>query len=418
VVDDRGALPRIRAGDIGTVIGALTLLTALLAAAAAVPLVVLALELGAGLRSSPRRSGRRDDSTPSHAILVPAHDEGQGIAATITALRAEMDPNARLVVVADNCSDDTAARARAAGAEVVERDDPAHRGKGFALAFGRDFLAEGHPPEVVLVVDADCRLLPGSIAALAQAAQSSGRAVQATNLISPELAAPPMVQISGFAMLVKNLYRSRGMQRLGGAALLTGTGMAFPWRLFSQADLATGSIVEDLALGIQFTRAGNPPLLIEDAGVRSAPAALGDALQQRRRWEHGFLDVLRQQALPTLLGGLARASRAEIFLGLHLLVPPLALLMMLSIALLLAMAVLALLGGPGMPAILFGALLVLIGALLLAAWADQGRCYLRPRALLMAPLYAVWKLPIYLGFVGRREAVWRRTPRPDEGRGD
>ena len=29
-----------------------------------------------------------------------------------------------------------------------------------------------------------------------------------------------MVQISSFAMVVKNLFRSRGMQRLGGAALL------------------------------------------------------------------------------------------------------------------------------------------------------------------------------------------------------
>src|SRR5690606_23836952 len=181
------------------------------------------------------------------AILIPAHDEAAGIAATLAALSNGIPPGTRVLVVADNCSDETARLAREAGAESIERHDPEARGKGYALAFGRDHLAraEGAVPGVVLVLDADCRLLPGSVTALADAASRYGVPVQAINLIEADLSAPPMVQISSFAMLVKNLYRSRGMQRLGGAALLTGTGMAFPWKLFAGADLATGSIVED-----------------------------------------------------------------------------------------------------------------------------------------------------------------------------
>src|SRR5206468_122211 len=103
---------------------------------------------------------------------------------------------------------------------------------------------------VVIVMDADCRLAPGSIEALAAAVmRGAGQPAQAINLIAPDLAAPPMTQISSFAMVVKNLYRSRGMTRMGGSALLTGTGMAFPWRLFATADLGSGSLVEDLGLG-------------------------------------------------------------------------------------------------------------------------------------------------------------------------
>lgn len=384
-----------------------------LAGAASVPPLILVVELAAGLRGSVDVTGAAGP-TGSTTVLIPAHDEEQGIAATIRALLAEAPAGTRVLVVADNCTDGTAARAREAGAEVVERHDPERRGKGYALAFGRDAIAARGAPDVVLVLDADCRLLPGSIEALAAAALATGRPVQATNLILPDLASPPMVQISGFAMLVKNLYRSRGMQRLGGAALLTGTGMAFPWPLLAGAALATGSIVEDLALGIELTRAGRPPLLLEKAGVRSAPAAMADALQQRRRWEHGFLNVLRDQALPTLRQGIARWSRAEILLGLHLLVPPLALTLMACGAAWLFVLGLAAFGATPVPAAILGALLAGAALLLTLAWLSAGREYLRAGALLRAPLYMLWKLPIYLGFLRRKEARWTRTPRRED----
>jgi cellulose synthase/poly-beta-1,6-N-acetylglucosamine synthase-like glycosyltransferase len=285
----------------------------LLAVAAGLPLAVFAVELLAGLWP-PRRARKRPAVTARTAILIPAHDEERGIAATLGALLESIPQDTRVLVVADNCTDETARVARKAGVEVIERNAPDARGKSYALAFGRDHLAQGGKigaPDVVLVLDADCRLLPGSVTALAQAAVDHGVPVQAVNLIEADLAAPPMVQISSFAMLVKNLYRSRGMQRLGGAALLTGTGMAFPWKLFAEAELATGSIVEDLSLGIAMTRAGSPPRLVGGAGVRSAPADMADALAQRTRWEHGFLQVLKGQAVPVLLGGLRSGSRAE-----------------------------------------------------------------------------------------------------------
>src|SRR5205807_7460019 len=69
-------------------------------------------------------------------VVVPAHDEEQGIARTVRSLLALDYPAAlrRVVVVADNCTDGTAARARAVGAEVLVRDEPSRRGKGHALA--------------------------------------------------------------------------------------------------------------------------------------------------------------------------------------------------------------------------------------------------------------------------------------------
>lgn len=389
----------------------LTILAWLLALAVAVPLGIFAIELLAGLlpragRASPHRSANA-------AVLIPAHDEEAGIAATLTALAAVAPPGTRILVVADNCADQTAEVARNSGAEVIERSDAERRGKGFALAFGRDHLRGSSPPDYVIVLDADCRLAPGSIAALGRDALGRQSPVQAINLISPDPSAPPMVQISSFAMVVKNLFRSRGMQRLGGAALLTGTGMAFPWPMFARVELATGSIVEDLSLGVELTRTGQAPFLVEDAHVRSAPAALGDALQQRKRWEHGFLDTLRRQSLPVIASGVARRSLSELLLGLHLLVPPLALLLAGAGATIALLGLLALAGASIMPLVLLGALIVLVLVLVALAWALEGRAFLSGRALLMAPLYILWKLPIYAGFLRKPETTWTRTPRRD-----
>lgn len=391
--------------------GIAALLAWVLAVAVGIPLSIFAIEVAVGLPGSARRQASQGQRRT--VVLIPAHDESLGIADTLAALAAVAGPDVSVLVVADNCSDDTAALARAAGAEVIERTNTSARGKGYALAFGRDHLAGlVAPPEVVVVLDADCRLEPGSIEALAAAASAGrGQPVQALNLIAPDLTASAMTQISGFAMVVKNLYRSRGMTRLGGAALLTGTGMAFPWALFERADLASGALAEDLGLGIELTRAGHPALLVEGAAVSSAPAPPEVALVQRTRWEHGFLDTVRRSALPLLGSGLRRRSMSEFLLACHLLVPPLALLLMLAGATLAVTLALGLLGAGLGPALLLATLLTLALGVTFLAWLHGGRRWLRGSALLKAPLYILWKLPVYAGFLRKRETEWRRTPR-------
>lgn len=394
-----------------TMISVLTIALWIVAALAALPLAVFTLEMLLGLWPS-RTHNSATAPNPSVAVLMPAHNEAAGIANTLAKLKAAAPADTRVVVVADNCSDDTAKIARDCGVEVIERSHETERGKGYALAFGRDHLAQqASPPDVVIVLDADCELHGGSVEALAAEAQTRAVPVQAVNLISGDLTAPPMVQVSSFAMVVKNLFRSRGMQRLGGAALLTGTGMAFPWAIFSKAKLATGNIVEDLGLGIELTRTGKPPRLIGHAHVRSAPADMRDALTQRTRWEHGFLQTVRTHALPTFLGGIRRFSLAEILLGLHLMVPPLALLVMLSGLVFAALSCAAWLTAIIGPAALLGGVLSTALVLILIGWIVNGREFLSGGALLRMPLYVLWKIPVYLGFLKGPEANWKRTER-------
>ena len=101
---------------------------------------------------------------PHIAVLMPAHNESAGIARPLNAIRMQLQPGDRVLVVADNCTDDTAEIALANGAEVIVRNDAERRGKGYALEFGVRHL-EAQPPEVVIVIDADCLVHAGAACA-------------------------------------------------------------------------------------------------------------------------------------------------------------------------------------------------------------------------------------------------------------
>ncbi|WP_186402011.1 glycosyltransferase family 2 protein [Sphingopyxis sp. P1IMeth2] len=370
-------------------------------------LAYLLVELTAGLA---RLAPRDPDTPPAHMVLlIPAHDESASIAETVRGLAAA-SPTAHILVVADNCSDNTAERARAAGAEAIERNDRERRGKGFALAFGRDHLA-GAPPDAVIVVDADCRMDAGSAERLAAAALISGAPVQASNLLASPPGVSPLVSISNFAMLVKNVVRARGLLRIGGGALLFGTGMAFPWSLFARLPLASANAVEDLELGLRLAREGIKVGFDDGARVTSPAASLASSRGQRSRWEHGFLDTARRQAGPLLGAARRRRSRHLAALGAHLLVPPLALLLFAAALDLALVTGLALSGADSRPAMLLLVLLALVALALLAAWWREARALLPARDLLRAPLYLLWKLPVYLAFFTRRQTGWNRTGR-------
>lgn len=372
---------------------------------------IFTLEVIAGLL--PRAPSVPAASALGTVVVVPAHNEAVSIVSTITAILAELPDNARLLVVADNCDDDTAGLARTLGVEVTERSDASKRGKGFALAHARDALA-ANPPDCVIVLDADCAPAPHAIARLRDAIAAWDVPVQATNLLRDDLGAPPLVQISNFAFLVKNLVRQRGAAGLGAAAVLGGTGMALPWTLFANAPLASDDLVEDLSLGIFAVDNGRSPRFLEAAKVASDAASKGSTLGQRSRWEHGFIATARKRALPLIATGIARLDWARLWLGLHLTVPPLALLVVIGFCASAAAAILGWLAADFMPLMILSGLMMVSALAVLIAWLGFGRKTLAGRTLLQIPLYVLWKLPVYARLIRNPEARWIRTNRgPD-----
>lgn len=395
----------------------LDLLFLSLALLVSLPALSLLVLTTAALRKSgaPEAGAACAQSPPRIAVLVPAHNESAHVLPTIASIRRQLGPADRLVLVADNCTDDTASLARAAGAEVVERHDAARRGKGYALAFGVDHL-RASPPDVVLVVDADCTLSADAVGRIARRCHDSGRPVQMLNLMSAPPQAELRLRILEFAMLMKNLVRPLGSYRLGRACHLMGTGMALPWPLMAGARLATGHIAEDMLLGIELAVAGHAPQFLPEARVSSAfPLDTGVARVQKSRWEHGHLAIL-MEALPGLAAAALRTGRpALLALTLDLLIPPLALyVLLLAAANALGLAAAWLLGA-WHPAIT----LLLLAMLAMAAaigmgWFFFGRHLLSARELLRTPLYALWKIPVYVAFFLRRKSGWVRTRREKE----
>jgi cellulose synthase/poly-beta-1,6-N-acetylglucosamine synthase-like glycosyltransferase len=388
-----------------------TVAAALFAGTLLGPAGVLCVEsLGALL---PRRALVSSDfaSPPKMAILVPAHDEEGGIGKTVGALLRELSPGDRILVIADNCSDRTAEVAREAGAEVIERKDPERRGKGYALSFGGRTLAE-NPPDVVVIMDADCRVERGSLRQLAELAVRTGRPAQGVYLMhAPGRGGASAV--SAFAFMVRNLVRPTGLKRLGMPCQLTGTGMAFPWPLFRDAPPTESFLVEDLLLGHELALRGYAPVLCDELQVGSEfPTGKAASLKQRRRWEHGELSILLGTAPRLLLRALAKGDARLLALAIDAAVPPLALVVLLQIVALIVSVTLLLFGGSLIPL-----LLTLCGSLLLAlglgsAWFAHGRKVLSLSDLAKIPGYILWKLPLYASFVWRgAHREWERTER-------
>ena len=349
---------------------------------------------------------------PSVVVLVPAHDEAFGIAASLATVLPQLRPGDRLLVVADNCSDATASVARAAGAEAIERRDAVRRGKGYALDFGIRYL-EAAPPEVVLVVDADCELRAGSVDRLAWLCIASGRPVQALDLMHAPSGSALKTRIAAFAWTVKNLVRPLGFHRLGLPCQLMGTGMAFPWPLIRSARLATGHIVEDMRLGLDLAAAGAAPLFCPHAQVSSQfPSDDGGIADQRARWERGHLGVIAHEAPRALWCAIRHRKPQLAAMVFDLCIPPLTVLVLVLVAQagvnIAALAIPGVARGPLALALLSLAMLLLAVAL---AWDAFGRRIVTLRELLGAPGYILAKLPIYARFFARRKAGWVRAKR-------
>lgn len=378
-----------------------------------IPVSVLFMQVLAAL--PPRRTrampgGRR----PAVAIIVPAHNESLLIIDTLHSIGAQLTVNDRLLVVADNCTDDTARIAAAAGAEVIERNNSAQRGKGYALDFGMRHLAQD-PPEVVLIIDGDCEVAVDAIDRLAKTCLATGRPVQALYRMHAPAGAGLKTRIAGFAWLVKNQVRPLGFFRLGLPCQLMGTGMAFPWPVISQTALATGHIVEDLKLGIDLARTGVPPLFCPEAQVMSRFPVTGQGFaEQRKRWEHGHLGMMFGVAPGLFAQALARGNLPLLALALDLCVPPLALLMLLVVTSFTASAAWFAVSGATLPLWLMAAALGMSATAVLLAWEHHGRSVISLRDLACAPLYALWKIPLYLKFVVKRQGAWVRTRRDAE----
>lgn len=360
----------------------------------------------AALLPAPRRSRAPSTARPiAVAFVVPAHDEQAGIRDCIASLRAcatDGEPT-RIVVVADNCSDDTESTALAAGAEVLVRHDDARRGKGFALehAFER-LLAEG--VEVVVVVDADSRVDADLLRDVRNAVRDGCQAVQARyEVANPD--ASMRARLAHVAWLAFNVLRLRGRERLGVSVGILGNGFALTAETLRDVPYAAHGLVEDLEYHLMLVRAHKRVHYLPSTTVRAAaPTGAGAMASQRSRWDGGRLRTIADTA-PSLL--------VEVLRGRWSLLEPLLELSLLPLSMHVGLIALAA-AVPSSVSRAYAAAAVALLALHVVAALIVGRARAADwLALLGAPFYVVWKLALFPRTLlsARRRAPWVRTER-------
>jgi cellulose synthase/poly-beta-1,6-N-acetylglucosamine synthase-like glycosyltransferase len=387
---------------------ALTILTLLLAVA----VVILLIEVFAAVlvpQPKPSPSPRRSLS-PRIVVLVPAHNESIGLLPTLADVQAQLRPPDRLLVVADNCTDDTAAIALATGAEITRRDDPLRKGKAYALAWGLRHL-DLDPPDVVIILDADCRIGDAAIDRLVEACMLTHRPVQALDLMIAPKEASLNYRFMEFAWRVKNWVRPLGLKRIGLPCQLMGTGMAFPWDVIRSADLANNSLVEDLKLGLDLALRRKPPVFCPTAIVTSEfPSSAEGVLSQRLRWEQGHIGIILKSTARLILKALQQGNLDLLVLALDAAVPPLALLGVLTIGMVAVTALATLFGVSPVALVVSTISLVGLITVVLLSWLKFGRDILRQAEILSLLPYVIRKLILYRKMLSGK-SEWSRTDR-------
>jgi cellulose synthase/poly-beta-1,6-N-acetylglucosamine synthase-like glycosyltransferase len=341
---------------------------------------------------------------PAMAVIVPAHNECQWIARCV---RSVLDCHrsrelCHVFVVADNCTDDTAALARGAGAQVLERTDPTLRGKGYALKFAFDTL-KPRGFDAFLIVDADSEVDPSLIETTAEAFARGADAVQCVYRVAhPERSPLLDLALRGF-----NFVRPRGRSRLGLSAGILGNGFGLSQGALGKAPYTADSIVEDLEYHLDLVRAGIRVEYLENTAVYGAmPVNESGRASQRARWEGGRFAMLRLRGA---------ALFADVAKGKLALIEPLLDLLTLPLAFHTVLLLVALASNAGRIAAAAGFFILSLHLIAAIAAGNSFRNDLRTLA--RVPQYLAWKLARIPQILRGSSAStpWIRTPRTAEG---
>jgi cellulose synthase/poly-beta-1,6-N-acetylglucosamine synthase-like glycosyltransferase len=351
-------------------------------------------------------------------IRVPAHNEALVIDECLRSLAAFDYPRdqMRVLVIADNCTDDTADLVRAAGAGVYERTDAEQRGKGYALewALGRLLAEDAGWTDAVVVFDADTLADPAFLRQMDARLQAGSLALQGQyNVLDPFH--NWRTALLYCALLLFNRLRPLARQTWGATTLLKGNGMCFARRVVEQFGWSAYSLAEDIEFTTTLLRAGIRVEPVPGAVLYAqVPQTAEQARSQRMRWEGGRFALVRRDGPRLLREFLRERSVAKLDWAMDLFTPPLAILVGVPLGLLLLNAALGWLAGGWPGLVLTGWALSLAGAAiyvvagLLISGADR-RAYLY---LLATPLFMLWKLRIYGAMLlGRGPRGWVRTER-------
>jgi len=265
---------------------ALAVIAGLVLCAAPV-LYLLVLMAAAAFYRRPRPKGRAPLTDEKLVILIPAHNEALTLPACLEGmkqLRGGSEP--LVVVVADNCTDDTARLARQAGALVYERHDLAKRGKGYALEYGIGRLLAEYDRsqfDTLVIFDADTLPDPAFLEEVRQGLRGGAKVLQGRyDVLDPRTSRRTRLLYAAF--LIYNHIRPLGRTTLGLSDGLRGNGMVFRREVLESLPWQAFSLVEDIEYTNRLARAGLKVTYVPQARFYGQAAATGQQASSASAW--------------------------------------------------------------------------------------------------------------------------------------
>ena len=237
------------------------------------------------------------------AVLICARNEERVIRLPVKSVLMAKYPEDRreVIVLADNCTDATAANAREAGATVWEKTVPSS-GKGDVLAWGIERVRQEGRFDAVAVFDADNVASEDWFEAVNDALQDGESVVTGRRHSSNATANV----ISGWYTVywaVMNELSNRVRTNLALSGKLTGTGFTFLLSALGPEGWKTSTLVEDVEFTIQANLSGRRVAYVPGADyIDEQPETWLYMWRQIRRWTTGGWQVTFRYLWPWLRG--------------------------------------------------------------------------------------------------------------------
>lgn len=339
------------------------------------------------------------------AVIIPAHNESINLLVAVNSLKSCQQPcgSYDLVVIADNCTDDTADIARKAGCFVLERKHDTLLGKGYALEFAFDKLIE-QDYDAFIVVDADTRCENNFVVELEKRLAAGSEVLQVPYFVDDSMGSF-YSQIVNIGFRAFNYLRPSAREQLGLSAGIFGTGFALKRNVVEDVPYTANSIVEDVEYHISLVRAGYRSRFVSETRVYSAmPESSDNAKTQRSRWEGGRLRLILDRSWPLL---------KEILSGNWRLLDPLLELLLLPLWIHVTLILLLLISSLPYLALYGLVSFGIVVAHVIVAILSTGGGIKELKVLILVPKYIIWKILISQTILEKSEktAKWDRTPR-------
>ncbi len=237
------------------------------------------------------------------AIVISARNEEKVLPQLFACLKEQAYPRELfdIFLIADNCTDNTAAVGRRLGAFVYERTNPHKRSKGYALTWFFSYMLEilHKNYDHVVVFDADSLVDKQFLRAMDRRIQSGERV-----LIGYHDTQNPgengLTGANALFRLIQARFHRQSRNRLGlSVVAISGTGFSFDIDLLYPKGWQTKTITEDVEFGIQMILKGQRICFVREAIFYDIQTSeFFPMLKQRFRWSVGTAQTMRLYLLP------------------------------------------------------------------------------------------------------------------------